>query len=129
MERELLFSITKKDLKIETMRSSKPGGQRGDKVETAVRITHPASKAVGFSQDERKQADNKRMAFARLVQSKEFVTWLKMETAKYHIYDTVGIGITASEEVIRTYHFPRGIVTDHRDGSKYNLNRFMDGKR
>lgn len=127
--RELLFSITKKDLRIETMRASKNGGQRGDKVETAVRITHPASGAVGFSQDERLQKDNKRMAFRRLVQSKEFVNWLKMEAAKYHIYDTLGVGVTASEEVIRTYHMKRGTVLDHRDGVKYNLRKFMDGDR
>ena len=127
--RELLFSVTKKDLKIEPMLSSKSGGQRRDKVQTAIRITHPASGAIGFSQDERTQSQNKIIAFQRLVKTKEFRQWLSIEAAKYQVFDNFAVGIKASEEVIRTYHFPRGIVTDHRDGSKYNLKKFMDGER
>jgi len=128
-ERQLLFSVTKKDLKIEPMLSSKSGGQRRDKVKTAIRITHPDSGAVGFSQDERLQIDNKRIAFQRLVQSEEFVSWLKIEAAKYQVHGDVGLGVRWKDEVIRTYHFPTGIVRDHRDGSKYNLKKFMDGQR
>lgn len=126
---ELLFSITKKDLKIEQLLSSKSGGQRRDKVQTAIRITHPASGAIGFSQDQRNQFENKRKAFQRLVESKQFIDWLTIEAAKYQIFDQVGIGIRASEDVIRTYRFPRGIIVDHRDGRKHNLKRFMEGNR
>lgn len=75
MSRELLYSVTKKDLKIETMRGSGKGGQHRNTTDSAVRITHPESKAVGYSEDERSQLQNKRKAFERLVNSKEFQLW------------------------------------------------------
>lgn len=80
--RELLFSVTKKDFIVETMRSSKSGGQRRDKVSTAVRITHPDSGATGFSQDQRSQDQNKRLAFRRLLETKEWRDWHRIETAR-----------------------------------------------
>ena len=125
--KELLFSITKKDLIIEPMLSSKSGGQRRDKVKTAIRITHPASGAVGFSQDEREQSQNKRVAFQRLVQSKDFIDWMRYEAAKYQVFDEVALVVNSSKEVIRTYNFPRGTVKDHRTGQQYSLKRFMNG--
>ena len=128
-KRELLFSVTKKDLKIEPMLSSKSGGQRRDKVQTAIRITHPASGAVAISQDERSQEQNKRKAFHRLIDTELFKNWLRTELAKYQEFGKVIVGTDSVNETIRTYHIPRGQVIDHRDGTKYNLKKFMDGDR
>lgn len=77
MEKELLFSLTKKDFNIETMRGSGKGGQNRNKRDTAVRITHKESGAVGYSEDERSQLQNKHVAFKRLVNSKQFQLWHK----------------------------------------------------
>jgi protein subunit release factor B len=63
------------------MRSSKSGGQRRDKVETAVRITHPASGAVGFSQDQRSREQNQRVAFRRLLRTRNWTVWFSKEKA------------------------------------------------
>ena len=75
--KDLLFSITKKDLKIETMRGSGKGGQHRNKTDSAVRITHIQSGAVGYSEDQRSQLQNKKTAFERLVRTKEFKVWHK----------------------------------------------------
>lgn len=73
---DLLFSVTKEDLIIETFRGSGAGGQNRNKRDTAVRITHPASGAVGQSQDERSQWQNKREALKRLAAHPKFKSWV-----------------------------------------------------
>ncbi len=76
--KELLFSVTKKDLKIDTFRSGGPGGQNQNKRETGVRITHRDSGAIGESREERSQEQNKRKAFKRMAQSEKFQKWAKI---------------------------------------------------
>lgn len=81
MERRLLFSITKKDFRVEYLRCSGHGGQNVNKRETGVRITHPESGAVGYSCDERQRGQNQRLAFRRLVESPRFQSWHKRKVA------------------------------------------------
>ncbi len=70
-----VLSVTKSDCKFDYTRGSGPGGQHRNKASTAVRCTHPPSGAVGFAQDSKSQLDNKRSAFERMAQTKEFQTW------------------------------------------------------
>lgn len=82
MAKELLFSITKKDFEIQTFRSGGKGGQHQNKTESGVRIIHKASGAVGEARDNRSQYINKKAAFNRLVSTKLFKNWMKVEIAK-----------------------------------------------
>jgi protein subunit release factor A len=82
MAKELLFSVTKKDLEVQTFRSGGKGGQNQNKRDTGVRIIHRPSGAVGEARDQRSQLQNRRAAFNRLVSSKRFVSWLELEAAK-----------------------------------------------
>jgi len=81
-DKQLLFSITKKDFRIETYRGSGKGGQKRNKTDSAVRITHIDSGAIGMSEDERSQLQNKKMALKRLVESDKFKNWHKVEVAR-----------------------------------------------
>lgn len=55
-----------KDVKLETCRSSGPGGQHVNKVETAVRGTHLPSGIQVMTMDTRSQLENKKLCLARL---------------------------------------------------------------
>ena len=82
MSRDLLFSVTKKDLRIDTFRSGGKGGQHQNKTDSGVRITHTASGAVGESREHRSQAQNRKAAFLRMVETDEFRTWHKTRSAE-----------------------------------------------
>ena len=58
--------ILKNQVTIETYRSSGPGGQRKNKVETAVRLKHLPSGITVVASEHRSQAENRSLAFERL---------------------------------------------------------------
>ena len=55
-----------KDVRLETCRSSGPGGQNVNKVETAVRGTHTLSGIQVMTSDTRSQLQNKKLCLERL---------------------------------------------------------------
>ncbi len=69
IENDKDITIKEDDLKIDTFRSSGPGGQHVNKRESAIRITHIPTGLVVASQNERLQGENKRTAM-RILQSK-----------------------------------------------------------
>lgn len=81
-KRKLLFSVTKEDCRWDYFRCPGAGGQKVNKTSSGVRCTHKASKAVGQSCDERHQALNRKLAFKRMAETKEFKTWHRMEVAR-----------------------------------------------
>ena len=58
--------VLKKQVILETYRSSGPGGQRKNKVETAVRIRHLPSGITVVATEHRSQSENRSLAFERL---------------------------------------------------------------
>lgn len=76
MSKKLLFSVTKKDLEVQTFRAGGKGGQHQNKTSSGVRIIHKASGAVGESRTERSQLLNKKLALQRLANSKKFNVWV-----------------------------------------------------
>lgn len=83
MDKELLFSVTKKDLIIEPYKGSGKGGQHRNKTMSCVRIKHPESGAEGIGTEHREQEKNKKLAFKRLTQTDKFKKWCKIKAAQY----------------------------------------------
>ena len=80
MSRELLFSVSIKDCKVEALRNSKgAGGQHRDKTSSSIRVTHEPSGASAYCQDHREQPRNKRDAFLRMIETPQFKSWHRMK--------------------------------------------------
>ena len=58
--------VLKKQVVVETYRSRGPGGQRKNKVETAVRLKHLPSGLTVIATEHRSQAENRKLALERL---------------------------------------------------------------
>ena len=56
-----------KEFKVQTLRSSGPGGQHINKTESAVRVTHEPSGVTACAQEERSQHRNRQLAIARVL--------------------------------------------------------------
>jgi peptide chain release factor 1 len=124
---EVEVDIDPKDLRIDVFRSSGPGGQNVNKVETAVRITHIPSGIVVSCQDEKSQHKNKEKGLkvlrARLLEKAE-----KEQEEKISKERRSQIGSGDRSAKIRTYNFPQQRVTDHRIGlTMHRLSAILDG--
>jgi len=124
---EVEVDIRDEDLQIDTMRAGGPGGQKVNKTESAVRITHIPTGVVVKCQDEKSQHKNKAKAM-RVLRSRV----LEAQQRKVHEERAEArrtlIGSGDRSERIRTYNYPQGRVTDHRIGlTLYRLDQIMMG--
>ncbi len=77
-----IISITADDCEWSYTKGTGKGGQKKNKTSSAVHCMHRPSGAHAFSQDDRSQLRNRQDAFKKMTETKEFKTWLKLETAK-----------------------------------------------
>jgi peptide chain release factor 1 len=124
---EVDIVIEPKDLRIDTYRSSGPGGQHMQKTDSAVRITHVPSGVIVACQDERSQLKNKNKAMrilgARILDMKKQDELKKVSEARKS-----QIGSGDRSEKIRTYNFPDRRVTDHRiNFTSHRLEAILEG--
>jgi peptide chain release factor 1 len=105
--------IDPNDLKIDTYRSTGPGGQSVNTTDSAVRVTHLPTNIVVSMQDEKSQLQNKERALrvlrARLHERARLEQEAELSAARR---SHVGTGERA--EKVRTYNYPQNRVTDHR---------------
>ena len=119
--------IKDEDIRIDVYRSSGAGGQKVNKTETAIRITHFPTGIVVTCQNERSQLQNKEMAFQYLR-----AKLLERQIAEREAADAELKGDIKKIEwgsQIRSYVFcPYTLVKDHRTGyENSNVQAVMDG--
>lgn len=109
---------SKKDFKWDFFRAGGKGGQRQNKVDTGVRLTHTPSNIAVECRETRSQEQNKKIAFNKIVPL--VIDWWKKENGGEDLE------IKKSEEIVRTYHQPDNRVIDHKSGLKQSYKKIVD---
>ncbi len=125
---EVEIDINPEDLQIDTMRAGGPGGQKVNKTESAVRITHLPTGIVVKCQDEKSQHKNRAKAMrvlrSRILEAKQQEVHDERANARRTL-----VGSGDRSERIRTYNFPQNRITDHRCNlTIYKLDRIVAGE-
>jgi len=79
MRKELLFSITKKDLKITWFSGTGSGGQHRNKHQNCVRLQHIESGIIATGQSNKDRINNMKEAFYNLTHNIKFKIWCNIK--------------------------------------------------
>jgi len=108
-------------------RSSGPGGQSVNKLNSAVKLEHVPTGITVNMQDEKSQHKNRAKAW-RILRSRLYEYYQSKERAKRDSQRKTMIGSGDRSQKIRTYNFPQNRLTDHRISlSLYSLDKVMAG--
>jgi len=121
------IEIKEDELRIDTFRSSGPGGQHMQKNETAVRITHIPTGIVVTCQSERSQFQNKQTAL-KILKSRLYELKLQEEKEKKGDIEKEKRDIGWGHQIRSYVMHPYKMVKDHRTGYETgNVDAVMDG--
>ena len=108
MSRELIYAVTRRDLRIDYFSGTGKGGQHRNKHQNCVRITHPATGIAAQCTEHRERSRNLQIAFRRLAE--KLVRHLQAAEVRERY--------AAPSEYVRTYHAVENRVVDHKTGQR-----------
>jgi peptide chain release factor 1 len=124
---ELDIEIKPGDVVEHVSRASGPGGQKVNKVSSAIKLEHIPTGITVSMQDDKSQHKNRAKAW-RVLKSRIYEYYESEKRVERDSQRKTMIGSGDRSEKIRTYNFPQNRVTDHRINlSLYNLDKIIAG--
>lgn len=128
IEEDIEIDIQEKELRIDTFRAGGAGGQKVNKTDSAVRITHLPTNIVVVCQNERSQHQNRAMAM-KILKARLYERELENRKAEQKVIEDSKMDIAWGSQirsyVIHPYRMAKDHRTDHEVGDVMSV---LDGE-
>ena len=124
---DIPVDIREEDLRVDTFRSSGPGGQHVNRTESAIRITHLPTGIVVQCQNERSQHKNRAIAMA-ILKSRIYELEKKKQEEKMNTLNKEKKDISWGSQIRSYILHPYKLIKDHRTKTEmHNAEAVLDG--
>ena len=124
---DIPIEIKEEDIRVDTFRSSGPGGQHVNKTDSAIRITHIPTNIVVQCQNERSQHKNRAMAMA-ILKSRLYELEKKKQEEKMDALNKEKKDIAWGSQIRSYVLHPYKLIKDHRTKhEEHNAEAVLDG--
>ena len=124
---DIPIEIKDEDIRVDTFRSSGPGGQHVNKTDSAIRITHIPTNIVVQCQNERSQHKNRSMAMA-ILKARLYELEKKKQDEKMDSLNKEKKDIAWGSQIRSYVLHPYKLIKDHRTKyEEHNAEAVLDG--
>ncbi len=127
IEQDIEIEVLDKDLRVDTYRSGGAGGQKVNKTDSAVRLTHIPTGIVVACQNERSQHQNRAMAM-KILKARLYERELENRKAEAKVVEDSKMDIAWGSQIRSYVLHPYRMAKDHRtDHETGDVNAVLDG--
>ncbi len=127
IEDSIQIVVEDKDLRVDTYRSGGKGGQKVNKTDSAVRLTHLPTNIVVQCQNERSQHQNRQMAM-KILKARLYERELGLKRAAAKVVEDAKADIAWGSQIRSYVLAPYRMIKDHRtDFEVGDVDRVLDG--
>ncbi len=128
IEEEIEITVEDKDLRVDTYRAGGAGGQKVNKTDSAVRLTHLPTGIVVTCQNERSQHQNRAMAM-KILKARLYERELEIKRQQQAAVEDSKSDIAWGSQIRSYVLHPYQMIKDHRtDFETADVNPVLDGK-
>jgi peptide chain release factor 2 len=127
IEKDIEIEIQDKDIRVDTFRAGGAGGQKVNKTDSAVRITHAPSGIVVSCQNERSQHQNRAMAM-KILKARLYEREVEMKNKEKQVVEDSKMDIAWGSQIRSYVLAPYRLIKDHRTNYEHgDVQTVLDG--